>query len=160
MSRGARVWRTKDRAAALYSADPKAPTMMQCCASQRSSEAADPFFRSALKPWAERDPATSNRHRRPVAMGGRGRNREVSFSNSLPSVCGTKKNALGHHAIADEVPERDQKLARQGHDHLLAGATGVLGAGAIPLRQRTVLLELEKAPGQLDRKRPPATAAW
>jgi hypothetical protein len=93
-------------------------------------------------------------------MGGRGRNREVSFSNSLPSVCGTKKNALGHHAIADEVPERDQKLARQGHDHLLAGATGVLGAGAIPLRQRTVLLELEKAPGQLDRKRPPATAAW
>jgi hypothetical protein len=31
---------------------------------------------------------------------------------NLPSVSGTKKNALGHHAIADEVPERDQKLAR------------------------------------------------
>jgi hypothetical protein len=108
--------------------------MMQCCASQRSSEAADPFFRSALKPWAERDPATSNRHRRPVAMGGRGRNRQVSFSNNLPSMCGTKKNALGHRAIANEVPERDEKLARQGHDHLLTGAAGVLGAGAIPLR--------------------------
>ena len=54
--RGARVWRTKDRAAALYSAGPKTPTMMQCGASQRSSEAADPFFRSALKPWAQRGP--------------------------------------------------------------------------------------------------------
>jgi len=34
---------------------------------QRDSEAADPFWVTALKPWTLRDPATSNRHRWPVA---------------------------------------------------------------------------------------------
>ena len=41
--------------------------MMQCCASAASSEAADPFLITALQPWQTRDPATSNRHRRPIA---------------------------------------------------------------------------------------------
>jgi len=38
----------------------------------------------------------------------------------LPSVCGTEDEALGHHAIPDEVPKCNEQLARQGHDHLLA----------------------------------------
>ena len=42
-----------------------------------------------------------------------------TFSD-LPSLCRTQSDALRHHAIADKVPERDQKLARQGHNHFLA----------------------------------------
>src|SRR5262245_30851915 len=85
----------------------------------------------------------------PSRVCGQGRNREWTFSD-LPSLYGTEGNAVGHHAIVDEVPERDQELAGQGHDHLLARATGVLGASSVPLGQGAVLLELEKAPGQLD----------
>ena len=51
----------------------------------------------------------------------------------LPSACGTEDDALGHDAVADEVPQGDEKLARQGDDHLLAGAAGVLGASSEPL---------------------------
>jgi len=35
---------------------------------QRSSEAADPFCTTAWLPWFTRDPATSNRHRRPLTV--------------------------------------------------------------------------------------------
>src|SRR5262245_21936661 len=95
----------------------------------------------------------------PSQARGQGRNREWTFSD-LPSLCGTEGNAVGHHAIAHEVPERDQELARQGHDHLLARAAGVLGASSVPLSQGAVLLEPEKAPGQLDQSPPdPSVAA-
>jgi hypothetical protein len=39
---------------------------------------------------------------------------------SLPSVCGTEDDALGHDAVAHEVPQGDEQLAGQGDDHLLA----------------------------------------
>jgi phage-related protein len=68
----------------------------------------------------------------------------------LPSVCGTEGDALGHHAIADEVPQGDQEFACQSDDHLLARATGVLGSSFKPFRQGAAVLVLEKAPGQLD----------
>src|SRR5262245_13360795 len=78
-------------------------------------------------------------------------------SRDLPSLCGTEDDALGHHAIAREVPQGDQKLARQGHDHGFARTAGVLRAGPIPLCQGALLLEQEKAPRQLDH--PPTHAS-
>src|SRR5262245_27232379 len=68
----------------------------------------------------------------------------------LPSMRGTQRDALGHHAIADEVPQGDQELAGQSDDHLLARTTGILGSGCKPSSQGTALLVLEKAPGRLD----------
>src|SRR5215510_13146972 len=62
-----------------------------------------------------------------------GRNRQVLWTNSLLSVCGTQDYALGHHAIAPEVPQGDEQLACQGDDHLLARAASVLGASFKPL---------------------------
>lgn len=61
-------------------------------------------------------------------------------------MCGTDNDALWHHAIVHEVPQGDEKLARQGDDYLLARATSVLGARSKPLGQRAVLLEREEAP--------------
>jgi hypothetical protein len=45
-------------------------TMMQSCASRRSSGAASPFFIAAWEPWREhRVTATSERHRQPPTVG-------------------------------------------------------------------------------------------
>ena len=54
-----------------------------------------------------RDPATSNRHRRPVACVRTGPKLSGVAFNVLRSPCWTQNDALRHHAIADEVPERD-----------------------------------------------------
>ena len=69
-------------------------------------------------------------------------------------MCGTEDDALRHDAISHEVPQGDEQLARQGHDHLLAQAVRVLGAHSKPLGQRAVLLELEEAPCQLNHSPP------
>jgi hypothetical protein len=64
-----------------------------------------------------------------VARCGQRRNRQVFLSEAfLPSVCRTKDDALGQHAIAYEVPQGNEQLARQGDDHLLARGAGVVGA--------------------------------
>src|SRR6516162_8052047 len=77
-----------------------------------------------------------------------------SLARPLSSVCRTKDDALGQHAIAQEVPQGDQQLARQGHDHLLARGAGVLSASFKPLRQGALVLELEEAPRELDHSPP------
>ena len=59
-------------------------------------------------------------------------------------------DALWHHALGDEAPERDQQFAGQGHDQLLAGVPVGAGALPVPLHERTVRLKPEKAPGELD----------
>ena len=69
-------------------------------------------------------------------------------------MCGTEDDTLRHNAIADEVPQRDEQLARQGNDHLLARAAGVLGARLKPLGQGALLLVVEKAPRELDHAPP------
>jgi hypothetical protein len=43
-----------------------------------------------------------------------------SLTASSFSVCRTEDDALGHDAVADEVPQGDEQLSGQGHDHLLA----------------------------------------
>ena len=54
------------------------------------------------------------------------RNRQVFLDRVLPSVCRTEDDTLGHDAVSDEVPQGDEKLARQGHDHLLARSAGAM----------------------------------
>ena len=88
--------------------------------------------------------ATSNRHRRPVTSG-RARPKLLGAFWVLRSLCGTQNDAVRHHALPHEPPQGDQKLARQGHDHGLASAAGVVGTGSEPLRQGAVILEHEKS---------------
>src|SRR5829696_364313 len=66
------------------------------------------------------------------------------------SRCRAQDDALRRLAGGHEAPQGNQELPREGHDHGLArAATGVRGAGPIPLRQSAVLLEQQEAPGQL-----------
>mgnify|MGYP003694605109 CR=1 FL=1 len=69
---------------------------------------------------------------------------------TLIHPAGRRTTPVRHHALPHQPPQGDQKLARQGHDHGLASATGGLGAGSKPLRQGALLLEHEKSPRQLD----------
>src|SRR5262245_18065519 len=46
----------------------------------------------------------------------------------LRSLCRTQDDTFWHNALLNEPPQCDQKLARQGHDHGLASAAGVLSA--------------------------------
>src|SRR5262245_28276142 len=105
---------------------------------------------------------TGHRHLEPSSatpsQAARCRNRQVYLNDPL-SLCGTEHNAFRHHAIADEVPERDEEFARKGDDHLLARATGVLGTRSKPLGQGAIFLELEKAPRQLDHSPPHSSVA-
>src|SRR5262245_36666766 len=82
-----------------------------------------------------------------------------TVATSLPSVRGTEEDALGHYAIPDEVPQGDQKLARQGDDQLLARAASVCRAGFKPLSQGAFLLESEEAPRELDHSLPHSSIA-
>src|SRR6266404_8977064 len=60
-------------------------------------------------------------------------------------------DTVRHLTGRDQAPQRDQQLARQCHDHRrLARAARPLGPSAIPARQRTVFLEHQEAPRQLD----------
>src|SRR4051794_5116475 len=63
----------------------------------------------------------------------------------------SQDNASRHLARGHHSPQRDQQLSRQRHDQGLArAATGVGRARPVPLRQRTLLLMKQEAPGQLD----------
>src|SRR3954452_14425166 len=101
--------------------------------------------------------------------------RGLSYLGSWPAICskavaegvvslviktsggshrGTQCDALRQLACCDEPPKRDQQLARQRNNHRFAAPLGVLSAGIVPARQRTILLKQEEAPGQLDHAMP------
>src|SRR5438445_1662112 len=143
-----------NRATTLYSVGPRTRTMMQSCASVAKLRSGGPILcYGVISHGVHRVSATSNRHRRPVTSGRAGPKLLGAFC-VLRSLCGTQNDAVRHHAVPHESPQGDQKLARQGHDHGLASAAGVLGAGSEPLRQGAVLLEHEKSPRQLDHAPP------
>src|SRR5262249_32912833 len=71
----------------------------------------------------------------------------------------SKSRLFGHDAIANEVPQGDEELARQCDDHLLARATSLLGARFKPLGQGTLPLKVEEAPGELDHPFPHSIVA-
>src|SRR5262249_6765995 len=129
------------RATTLYSVGLTTRTMMQSCASAAKLRSGGPILpprhRSHESP---RDSATSNRHPRTV-ISVRIRPKLSGAFIVLRSLCRTQNDAFGHSALPHEPPQGDQKLARQGHDHGLASAAGVLGAGLKPPRQGAVLLE-------------------
>src|ERR1700716_3393472 len=59
--------------------------------------------------------------------------------------------AFRHLAGGHQPPQGDEQLARQRHDHGFArGAAAIGGALAEPADERAILLEDQKAPGQLD----------
>ena len=105
--------------------------MMQCVSAAKL-EAADPFFQGA-----------------PSQAYGQDGNCRGAFS-VLHSLCRTQNDAVRYNSLPHEPPQDDQKLGRQGHDHGLASAAGVLGAGSKPLRQGAVLLEHEQPSRQLN----------
>src|SRR5258707_2131926 len=69
-----------------------------------------------------------------------------------------KPHPLRQLAGGSELPQRDQQLAGERHDHrLLRVGAAVLGAFAVPFDQRAVALVDEETPGELDER--PADAA-
>ena len=85
------------------------------------------------------------------------RTASISTSNyQIAALCGTQNHA--YDAIANEVPQGDEELARQCDDHL-ARATIVLDARFKPLGQGTLLLKVEEAPGELDHPFPHSSVA-
>jgi hypothetical protein len=84
----------------------------------------------------------------PGISGGRGHlgSRSAPCQSLCPfeplGVCrGSQDDPLGHHAGGCEAPQRDQKLARQRHDHDLARAwAGILGPLPIPPRKAADLV--------------------
>jgi hypothetical protein len=133
--------------------------MMQSCASAAKLRGGGPILcHGVISHGVHRVTATSNRHRRPVTSGRTGPKLSGAFSN-LRSLRRAQNDAVRHHALPHEPPQGDQMLARQGHDHGLASAAGVLGAGSKPLRQGAVLLEHEKSPRQLDHAPPNSSIA-
>src|SRR5215831_11579269 len=77
------------------------------------------------------------------------RNLQYSCASALPSVCRMQDHAVGHSAIADEVPQGDEELARQCDDHLFARAGRGLGTRPKPLCQGALFLEIKEAPREL-----------
>src|SRR3954463_8596312 len=78
---------------------------------------------------------------------------------ALPSRC-SQDDASRHLARGHHSPQCDQQLSREGHDQGLARATtGVGRPRPVPLRQRTLLLMKQEAPGQLDHPAPHAGVA-
>jgi hypothetical protein len=58
-------------------------------------------------------------------------------------------------ADRDHAPERDEQLSRERHDHLRPPRGGrTFCPRAVPLGERTVLLEPQEAPGKLDQAAP------
>src|SRR3954471_16776661 len=78
---------------------------------------------------------------------------------ALPSRC-SHDDASRHLARGHHSPQCDQQLSRQGHDQGLArAAPSICRARPVPLRQRTLLLMKQEAPGQLDHPAPHAGVA-
>src|SRR5207244_10732627 len=70
--------------------------------------------------------------------------------SSWLSASRTQLDAFRHLAGRHQPPQGDEQLARQRHDHGFArGAAAIGGALAEPLDEPAVLLEDQKAPGQL-----------
>src|SRR5215212_6276272 len=98
-----------------------------------------------------RDTATSDRPRQPALMGERAPKRNLLVDARRGSGHRAQGDALRGLAGGHQTPQRDQELSREGDDHGFArAAAGVRRARPVPLRQRALLLEQEKAPRELE----------
>jgi len=82
---------------------------------------------------ADRDSATSNRHRSPVTSIWT-RPKPSGCLSLFRSLCRTQNDAVGYNTLPHQPPQGDQKFTRQGHNQGLASTTSVLGASSMPLR--------------------------
>ena len=124
--------------------------MMQSCASAAKLRSGGPILPIGMKAKGHVGiPPPRTIIGAPSQANGQDGNCRGTFS-ILHSLCRTQNDAVRYNALPNEPPQSDQKLACQGHDHGLASAAGVLGAGSKPLRQSAVLLEHEQPPRQLN----------
>jgi len=135
MSRGARLWRTNNRAATLYSVGPMTRTMMQSCASAAKLRGGGPILHNGMKAMVFAGP----RHLEPSSAPHRGadRDRQAIGRRTFNSPCSSRRahrDTLWNHALPHQSPQRDQELAGQCHNHGLAGFRCMLRTSPIPLR--------------------------
>ena len=82
--------------------------MMQSCASAAKLRSGGPILPFGIEAKeTRRDPATSNRHRRPVTSG-RTRPKLLGAFSDLRSLCRPQNDAVRHHALPHETPQGDQ----------------------------------------------------
>jgi hypothetical protein len=109
--------------------------MMQSCASAAKLRSGGPILPIGMKAKGHVGiPPPRTIIGAPSQANGQDGNCRGTFS-ILHSLCRTQNDAVRYNALPNEPPQSDQKLACQGHDHGLASAAGVLGAGSKPLRQ-------------------------
>ena len=134
--------------------------MMQSCASATGSGAAGPFYKTGttarVRIGAPPPRIVWARHRHArwapnvLTLVLRGSSERVRPARPGWPLGGLQHHPARHLAGVHIAPQRDQKLARQRHDHDLAGILAAVGgAGAIPLGQVAVLLVQQPAPRQL-----------
>src|SRR6185369_13278740 len=120
MSRGARLWRTNNRAATLYSVGPMTRTMMQSCASAAKLRGGGPILHNGMKAMVFAGP----RHLEPSSAPHRGADRAVRLladGHSIARVDHAGRMATPYHALPHQPPQRDQEFAGQSDNHGLAG---------------------------------------
>jgi len=146
--RGARLRGAINRATTLYPVGPRTQTMMQSCASAAKLRSGGPILPigTKAKGHAGIPPPRTVIGVPSQADGGQGRNCQGAFNVLRSLCCRTQNDSVRHNALPREPPQGDQKLACQGHDHGLASAAGVLGAGSKPLHQGAVLLVQKEPP--------------
>ena len=148
--RGARYRARFNRATTLYPAGPKTRTMMQSCASAAKLRSGGPILPVGVKAKGHVGiPPPRTVIGAPSQVCGQGR------FIALQSLGRTQNNTVWYNALPHELPQGDQKLTRQGHDHGLSSTASVLGAGSKPLRQSAVLLVQKKPPRQLPERASP-----
>ena len=82
--------------------------MMQPCASAAKLRSGGPILPFGMKAMeTRRDPATSNRHRRPVTSERTGPKLSGAFNN-LRLLRRAQNDAVRHHALTHEPPQCDQ----------------------------------------------------
>src|SRR4051812_38654320 len=133
---------------------PGVRTMKQPCASAARLRGSGPILTTALP---ARQCVGLPPPRIVISVPPRQRSRMPKLYSCRQSSPGRSRCDRPHaHAVWDypcrhHSPHRDEQLAREGDNHGgLARALSALGPGAIPLRQRAVLLEQKKPPGELD----------
>jgi len=136
--------------------------MMHACASAAKLRGGGPILNCGIEAMAKRGtPPPRTVIASPSRPSGWERSHNLGRQHQrVPRSGGrTHPYTFGHDAVTRQTPERDQQLARQRHDQRLARRRSIRGSLPIPFGERTVLLEHEEPPRQLDHAAPHARVA-